>query len=41
MRRQPLSEIVGMIIALSLGWSDLGQIALARGTAHAPVHECH
>jgi Domain of unknown function (DUF4396) len=27
-------EIVGMIIALSLGWSDLGQIALAVGLAY-------
>jgi hypothetical protein len=27
-------EILGMIIALSLGWSDLGQIALAVGLAY-------
>jgi len=27
-------EIVGMIIALSLGWSDLGQLALAVGLAY-------
>jgi hypothetical protein len=27
-------EIVGMIVALSLGWSNLGQIALAVGLAY-------
>jgi hypothetical protein len=29
-----LGEIVGMIIAISLGWSDIGQIGLAVGLAY-------
>jgi hypothetical protein len=29
-----IGEVVGMIIALSLGWSDIGQIALAVGLAY-------
>jgi hypothetical protein len=29
-----IGEIVGMIIAISLGWSDIGQIGLAVGLAY-------
>ena len=29
-----IGEVVGMIIALSLGWSDIGQLALAVGLAY-------